>query len=728
MNKSYQYLDIDVNKKIHRRLRAVQGDTKSRYILVSLYNNSMPFDLSNCSVKIFGVKSDKKIFFNYANIIDTSKGQFEIELTSQALAVNGELQIQILVLGANQERLTTCTFFIDVDRTIVDDNAIQSENEFTALTKGLADLAEYDTYKNNVLKHDENLIKHENKLNEVSSQLEHNTNDLNSLKSEKVNVIDFGAFGDGINDDTNAIQNAVNYAKTIKGTVYFPKGTYLVDGIGMKDGVSYLGENQSVNIKGKSNSTKPGIFYIDDAPVQYISMKNLTISGHENNEVQNGLHLEAIEQSIPAYTGGIWYSVFENIHIGSVNSKGIFLEAIDKRGDLANQFLTFINVKVFRPGLKNTERCLVANGQLGQTKFINCSFDSLNKSKSPLGLSPGINVELDGISDMSFDLVTIQNSEIGIKGGTWVTSFNVENCWFENIGQSIVLGASSFINVHSNHFANACHTEQGTGYCLRIDGNGSGNFYNNFVYGNIDKIVINSSSDGLSLNNNRILKSNPVTQGVVPQYEANKETGELNVSRHKQILVNVTNTTLLKIIDRVATGEEITLRFWSSPTNFSATTITSGGNISLPFGTKKLMCRHEDSVTLIKTDIGGTWYVKSCTTNKMYSSSKPTNGNFIVGEIVYNSKPTAGGYVGWICIREGVEAREWSKYGTYALNELFRPPVDNGFYYKCISPGKASGSDIVWPTNIGDTVQDGPCIWECVGPASLFKKFGNIEN
>ena len=173
MNKSYQYLDIDINKKIYRRLNAVQGDTKSRYILVSLYNNSIAFDLSNCSVKVFGVKSDKKIFFNYANIIDASKGQFEIELTSQALAVNGELQIQILVLGANQERLTTCTFFIDVDRTIVDDNAIQSENEFTALTKGLADLAEYDTYKNNILKHDEKLIKHEDKLNEVSSQLEH---------------------------------------------------------------------------------------------------------------------------------------------------------------------------------------------------------------------------------------------------------------------------------------------------------------------------------------------------------------------------------------------------------------------------------------------------------------------------------------------------------------------------------------------------------------------------
>ena len=203
MNKSYQYLDIDVNKKIHRRLRAVQGDTKSRYILVSLYNNSMPFDLSSCSVKIFGVKSDKKIFFNYANIIDTSKGQFEIELTSQALAVNGELQIQILVLGANQERLTTCTFFIDVDRTIVDDNAIQSENEFTALTKGLSDLAEYDTYKNNVLKHDENLIKHENKLNEVSSQLAHKANKVYVTPEE------FGAKGDGVTDYINAINNAI---------------------------------------------------------------------------------------------------------------------------------------------------------------------------------------------------------------------------------------------------------------------------------------------------------------------------------------------------------------------------------------------------------------------------------------------------------------------------------------------------------------------------------------
>ena len=69
MNKSYQYLDIDVNKKIHRRLRAVQGDAKSRYILVSLYNNSMAFDLSNCSVKIFGVKSDKKICIHFTDYI-----------------------------------------------------------------------------------------------------------------------------------------------------------------------------------------------------------------------------------------------------------------------------------------------------------------------------------------------------------------------------------------------------------------------------------------------------------------------------------------------------------------------------------------------------------------------------------------------------------------------------------------------------------------------------------
>jgi hypothetical protein len=40
------------------------------------------------------------------------------------------------------------------------------------------------------------------------------------------NVIYFGSVGDGVNDDTNAIQNAINAAASKHGTVFFPAGIY----------------------------------------------------------------------------------------------------------------------------------------------------------------------------------------------------------------------------------------------------------------------------------------------------------------------------------------------------------------------------------------------------------------------------------------------------------------------------------------------------------------------
>ena len=41
----------------------------------------------------------------------------------------------------------------------------------------------------------------------------------------------FGAKGDGITDDTTAIQSAFNAVRTNGGAVYFPKGIYIVSAI-----------------------------------------------------------------------------------------------------------------------------------------------------------------------------------------------------------------------------------------------------------------------------------------------------------------------------------------------------------------------------------------------------------------------------------------------------------------------------------------------------------------
>ncbi|MFD0960631.1 glycosyl hydrolase family 28-related protein [Paenibacillus chungangensis] len=68
------------------------------------------------------------------------------------------------------------------------------------------------------------------------------------------NVADYGAAGDGITDDTNAINLAISAAYTAGGgIVYIPNGVYLVDpspskGIALKRGIWLLGEGENVSV------------------------------------------------------------------------------------------------------------------------------------------------------------------------------------------------------------------------------------------------------------------------------------------------------------------------------------------------------------------------------------------------------------------------------------------------------------------------------------------------
>jgi hypothetical protein len=47
----------------------------------------------------------------------------------------------------------------------------------------------------------------------------------------------------------------------------------------------------------------------------------------------------------------------------------------------------------------------------------------------------------------------------------------------------------------------------------------------------------------------------------------------------------------------------------------------------------------------------------------MLGTVAPTTGTWVVGDIVYNSAPTAGGFVGWICTTAGTPGT-WKTFGA----------------------------------------------------------------
>ena len=66
--------------------------------------------------------------------------------------------------------------------------------------------------------------------------------------SEVVSIKDFGALGDGINDDTNSIQNAIDYVKATGGRLLIPAGTYSFTSLDIPD----ASNNNPIIIEGES--------------------------------------------------------------------------------------------------------------------------------------------------------------------------------------------------------------------------------------------------------------------------------------------------------------------------------------------------------------------------------------------------------------------------------------------------------------------------------------------
>lgn len=72
-----------------------------------------------------------------------------------------------------------------------------------------------------------------------------NTNSSQLVASTQYDVKKYGAIGDGITNDTKAIQNAINAANNKGGgTIYFPCGTYLTDTLTIYSNITLYGENK----------------------------------------------------------------------------------------------------------------------------------------------------------------------------------------------------------------------------------------------------------------------------------------------------------------------------------------------------------------------------------------------------------------------------------------------------------------------------------------------------
>jgi len=104
------------------------------------------------------------------------------------------------------------------------------------------------------------------------------------------NVRDFGAKGDGVADDTLAIQAAIEQAASVGGSVYLPGGTYVVRQQGsnayalqLASGITVYGDGPSSLIKLAANQD-PWTRVISGTGIANVVLRDFAVDGNDNNQ------------------------------------------------------------------------------------------------------------------------------------------------------------------------------------------------------------------------------------------------------------------------------------------------------------------------------------------------------------------------------------------------------------------------------------------------------------
>ena len=134
LSRSVQKISVDVsNAGVYTpRVFAKSNDAGSRFIKVAMLENGEPLEIpSEYKIRANIQKSDgKHVYINCTN----DGNIITVPLSSQALASPGTAICDVSVLK-DICVLTSASFYIDVDKRVYDENAVESMDEYEELTR-----------------------------------------------------------------------------------------------------------------------------------------------------------------------------------------------------------------------------------------------------------------------------------------------------------------------------------------------------------------------------------------------------------------------------------------------------------------------------------------------------------------------------------------------------------------------------------------------------------------
>lgn len=259
-----------------------------------------------------------------------------------------------------------------------------------------------------------------------------NREQINSLDAKTLGFITpemFGAVGNGVINDTVAIQTTINYAITNKKTVLL-SGTYVIDTpLKINKTVAIIGVNSSTTIT-TNNSILDSFFVIEELETladiekgKYISIKNITL--------QNAMNSNAY--GIKYNDCAVLYNELYNIIFNNFNNPCIYLNSIDGYSNLGvyshniewNHIYTFGCSSIVGQYTSTSSQPYIYGGNINDVHFEGVHNADNNGNQHILDLKGFRNVNLSNII-MEGTLLSQKTSCLRLT-----YSCNIENIYFE---------------------------------------------------------------------------------------------------------------------------------------------------------------------------------------------------------------------------------------------------------------------------------------------------------
>ena len=481
----------------------------------------------------------------------------------------------------------------------------------------------------------------------------------------------FGAIGDGMADDTTALQTAITYAEENTGFLYIPSGDYRITGtLNIRKSVRIIGDKGCINYKGTylrhyGDGDISAIFvgsedgsYVHNVFIENIALGNFSVDflteyATEKTGITfaNASEIEVKNCSIYGFHVGVCMSGLTIANFNKCwfyyNKYGIWAADANIKGEklTRNRLVSFYDANVYR----NDVGVMLGCEQLffyschmeNQSKAV-MLFDNTYASESRFLQIDKCNI-VNQISGVPFIMIAPTNTgaasyiKYGSITNTQIQLTNADYCVYQaktvpdegyifSIGNVFCMGAKNaffggvgaYMIAYQDGYVNTTENFDGTGAVKPLAGS------------NVKVLGTTFEQVGRTVFN-----------GVVGL------RGNDQVAAHEAGDVWLANGVV-----RINDGEN----------NTYFHTHKWADNNSLPQAVFEGQMIYDSTFNYPR------WW-NHRTERWMDSlprmSSKPTSGTWAYGDIVFNSAPSGGGAIGWVCVEAGTPGK-WRSFGTVA--------------------------------------------------------------